>query len=98
MSAIRLSLRGVTKRFGSARVVDGVTLDIRAGETFTLLGPSGCGKTTTATVLYQGDRSECEIRVGDELIFTFVPPGLALAQGQDVSVRLPREAISVWLA
>jgi iron(III) transport system ATP-binding protein len=39
-------LRGVVKRFGGARAVDGATLAIADGELFTLLGPSGCGKTT----------------------------------------------------
>ncbi|MGE5539507.1 MAG: ABC transporter ATP-binding protein [Gemmatimonas sp.] len=51
MDTVRLSLRGLVKRFGDARAVDGVTLDIRAGETFTLLGPSGCGKTTTLRMI-----------------------------------------------
>jgi spermidine/putrescine transport system ATP-binding protein len=41
-----VALRGVTKSFGGRRVVDGVTLEIRRGEFFSLLGPSGCGKTT----------------------------------------------------
>jgi len=36
----------VTKRFGSAAVVDHLSLDIYEGEFFALLGPSGCGKTT----------------------------------------------------
>jgi spermidine/putrescine transport system ATP-binding protein len=36
----------VHKHFGSTRAVDGVTLGIAKGETFSLLGPSGCGKTT----------------------------------------------------
>ena len=41
-----LSLRGVTKRFGSVAAVDDVLLDIPAGRFVCLLGPSGCGKTT----------------------------------------------------
>lgn len=34
------------KSYGALRAVDGVTLEIRAGETFGLLGPNGAGKTT----------------------------------------------------
>jgi spermidine/putrescine transport system ATP-binding protein len=41
-----LTLENVTRRFGDFVAVDGVSLDIAAGEFFTLLGPSGCGKTT----------------------------------------------------
>jgi ABC-type Fe3+/spermidine/putrescine transport system ATPase subunit len=36
----------VGRSFGGVRAVDDVSIDIRAGEFFTLLGPSGCGKTT----------------------------------------------------
>lgn len=36
----------VTKQFGAATAVDGVSLHIAKGEFFSLLGPSGCGKTT----------------------------------------------------
>lgn len=46
MSASYLELRGITKRFGGAAVLDGVDLLIREGELVTLLGPSGCGKST----------------------------------------------------
>jgi putative spermidine/putrescine transport system ATP-binding protein len=39
-------LTSVRKAFGDVTAVDGVDLDIGAGEFFTLLGPSGSGKTT----------------------------------------------------
>jgi spermidine/putrescine transport system ATP-binding protein len=41
-----LEIQNVTRRFGEFTAVDGVSIDIQAGEFFTLLGPSGCGKTT----------------------------------------------------
>ena len=41
-----LEIHNVTRRFGEFTAVDGVSIDIEAGEFFTLLGPSGCGKTT----------------------------------------------------
>lgn len=41
-----VSIRGVLKRYGNFIAVNGASLEINAGEFFTLLGPSGCGKTT----------------------------------------------------
>ena len=47
MSAAPLiTLENVTKRYGAVTAVDGVSLEIDAGEFFALLGPSGCGKTS----------------------------------------------------
>ncbi len=40
-------LEGLRKEFRDIVAVDGIDLEITAGEFFTILGPSGCGKTTT---------------------------------------------------
>lgn len=45
MSDLRLT--GVVKRFGSITALNGVSLEVEAGEFFCLLGPSAAGKTTT---------------------------------------------------
>jgi ABC-type Fe3+/spermidine/putrescine transport system ATPase subunit len=45
--AADIALRGLVKRYGATRALDGVSLDVAPGEFFTLLGPSGCGKTTS---------------------------------------------------
>jgi spermidine/putrescine transport system ATP-binding protein len=44
-------LEGVRKRYGEVLALDGVDLEIRRGEFFSLLGPSGCGKTTLLRLL-----------------------------------------------
>jgi spermidine/putrescine transport system ATP-binding protein len=49
--AAEIRLIDLEKRFGGVRAVDGVTLDVAAGEFFSLLGPSGCGKTTTLRMI-----------------------------------------------
>jgi putative spermidine/putrescine transport system ATP-binding protein len=44
-------LDGLVKRYGDTAAVDGVDLEVRQGEFFTLLGPSGSGKTTTLRLI-----------------------------------------------
>jgi osmoprotectant transport system ATP-binding protein len=47
-----ISLRNVTKRFGTGGVaVNDLSLEIADGETVVLVGPSGCGKTTTMRMI-----------------------------------------------
>jgi ABC-type Fe3+/spermidine/putrescine transport system ATPase subunit len=52
MTSAAINLQDVTKTFdGKVVAVDAVTLDIKAGEFFSLLGPSGCGKTTSLRMI-----------------------------------------------
>src|SRR3954452_19824530 len=46
-----ISIIGLRKEFDGVTAVDGIDVDIKPGEFFTLLGPSGCGKTTTLRML-----------------------------------------------
>jgi iron(III) transport system ATP-binding protein len=58
---MRIDVADLTKRFGSASVVNRVGFAIEEGELFTLLGPSGCGKTTLLRLVagfYHADEGE----------------------------------------
>jgi ABC-2 type transport system ATP-binding protein len=46
-----LTLRDVSRRFGTTTAIDGVSLAIRPGEVHALLGPAGSGKTTLVRML-----------------------------------------------
>ncbi|MCW2742037.1 MAG: transporter related protein [Blastococcus sp.] len=50
MSAV-LTTRSLVKRFGRLRAVDGIDLDVQAGDVYGFLGANGSGKTTTVRMV-----------------------------------------------
>ena len=46
-----LAIEALTKRYGSLVAVDGISFEVRRGETFGILGPNGAGKTTTLEMI-----------------------------------------------
>jgi ABC-2 type transport system ATP-binding protein len=50
-SAIAVSCRHLTKRFGAFTATDDVSFEVKKGEIFGLLGPNGAGKSTTFKML-----------------------------------------------
>lgn len=51
MSAAAVRCERLVRRYGALPAVDGLDLEVRAGECFGLLGPNGAGKTTTVEIL-----------------------------------------------
>ncbi len=69
MSVLALGVKGLTKRFGGLRAVDGVSFEVPAGSLSALIGPNGSGKTTLfnlITNLYRADAGEVHL-FGDEI-------------------------------
>jgi iron(III) transport system ATP-binding protein len=73
-----IHLCSVSKTFLDNVVLEGVSLDVRVGETMALLGPSGCGKTTLLRLIAGFERPEKgEISIGSLVVDSsdkFVPP------------------------
>src|SRR5689334_4855915 len=49
--AAAISVRGLTKRFGTVTAVDEIDIDVPRGQVFGFLGPNGSGKSTTIRML-----------------------------------------------
>ena len=66
---VAIQVDNVVKRYGDHTVINGLSLEIKPGEFFTLLGPSGCGKTTLLRMIIGFNTIEGgEIRVNDQVV------------------------------
>ena len=65
-----VQLKNLKKSFGTVAAVNGVSINIEAGQLATLLGPSGCGKTTTLRMIAGLEvPDQGSITIGDRVIF-----------------------------
>ena len=72
--SVAVSLEGVVKRFGDVVAVDGVDLEVREGEFFSMLGPSGSGKTTCLRMIAGFEQpTEGRILLGGEDVSRMPP-------------------------
>ncbi|MEU8223903.1 sugar ABC transporter ATP-binding protein [Kribbella sp. NPDC048915] len=76
-----LTMTGIVKEFPGVRALDGVDLDVRAGEVHCLLGQNGAGKSTLIKVLTGAHQPDAgAIRINDELVH-LTSPTAAIQRG-----------------
>ncbi len=71
---VEVRLVDVVKRFGEMFAVNGINLEVRDGEFFSLLGPSGCGKTTTLRMIGGFEEPTSGVIELDGQDVTWLPP------------------------
>jgi len=69
-----IELQELRKSFTDVAAVDGIDLQIEAGEFFSLLGPSGCGKTTTLRLIAGFERPDSGRILLDGVDMAATPP------------------------
>ena len=69
-----------------------------AVETGTSCARDGQLLGTVEAVLYQGERSECEVRIGAQTALVFVPPGIEIRREARIALSIPPASASVWPA
>ena len=83
MTAPRLQLTGITKRYPAVVANDGVSLTVQPGETHAVLGENGAGKSTLMKIIYGSVKPD---------------EGSVQWNGRPVSVRNPQEARELGIA
>ncbi|MBX9841686.1 MAG: ABC transporter ATP-binding protein [Xanthobacteraceae bacterium] len=78
-----LELDNLTKHFGGVRAVDGVSLNVGAGEVLGLIGPNGSGKSTMVNLI-------CGLFP--------LTAGRVVFKGRDISMLPPHERVSLGIA
>jgi ABC-type Fe3+/spermidine/putrescine transport system ATPase subunit len=94
-SPVSVSIRGLSKRFGSFTAVDGISLELRRGEIVALLGPSGCGKTTTLRMVAGLERPSAGQIVFEERVVDSVPDAIHVAPHQR-NVGMVFQSYALW--
>src|SRR5206468_2219685 len=75
-----LSIKGLEKAYGEAKILKGVDLDISDGEFLVLVGPSGCGKSTLLRLIAGLDgATRGDIRIGDRRVNDLEPAARKIA-------------------
>lgn len=70
----KVTLKGVTKRYGDVVAVKGIDLEIKDKEFLVLVGPSGCGKSTTLRMVAGLEEiSDGTVEIGDTVV-NDIPP------------------------
>jgi ABC-type nitrate/sulfonate/bicarbonate transport system ATPase subunit len=78
-----ITAEGLTRRFGSVVALDGVDLEVRAGEAVALVGPSGCGKSTLLEILAGLQRPDGGSVAGGGQTCAFMPQADLLLPWRD---------------
>lgn len=80
-----LSARNIHKYYGSLHVLQGVNLDIHAGEIVSMVGPSGSGKSTLLHILGTLDEpAEGEIRLKNQELHSLKGKSLAALRNRHI--------------
>ncbi|HEX2985371.1 MAG TPA: ABC transporter ATP-binding protein [Caproiciproducens sp.] len=67
--SVSINIDNVIKKYGNDTIINGLSLDIKPGEFFTLLGPSGCGKTTLLRMIIGFNSIEGgTIKINDKVV------------------------------
>src|ERR1051326_5083606 len=74
-----IEIRALRKSFGRTTALDGLDLEVRAGEVHAFLGPNGAGKTTTIRILLGGDPWRDAVELHKRL--AYVPGDVTLWPG-----------------